>query len=99
MRFPCPMVLHKFNNDYDVILWAVSALLDRFNKEDKLFAAQCIWWLASIIQFTEILSYYQGIIQFTEILSYYQVYKIFPSDYVEDLVLTLNKYLSDNCLH
>jgi len=45
----------KFNNQYDVILWTLSLFLDRFEKKDQLFAAQCTWWLASIIQFIEIL--------------------------------------------
>jgi len=37
--------------------------------EDRLSAAQSIWWLASIIQFTEILVYNRQ-------------YKIFSSDYI-----------------
>jgi len=69
------MVNHTFDNDYDVILWAFSALLDRFEKEDESFAAQCIWWLASIIQFTEILTYYRQ-------------YKIFPSEYLGDCIVS-----------
>jgi len=36
-----------------------------------LFAAQCIWWLATIIQITEILSYNRH-------------YGIFPSDYLDN---------------
>jgi len=54
---------------------ALSFLLDRFEKEDQLFAAQCIWWLANIIQFTEILSYDRH-------------YKVFPSNYVANLLVT-----------
>jgi len=69
------MVSHTFDNNYDVVLWAFSALSDRFEKEDKLFAAQCIWWLASIIQFREILTYYRQ-------------YKIFPSEYLKNIVVT-----------
>jgi len=70
------MVEHKFNNEYDIILHALSLLLDHFEKDDQLFAAQWIWWLASIIQFTEILTYYRH-------------YKIFPSDFITDLVVAL----------
>jgi len=66
---------HKFNNEYDVILWTIFLLLDRFEKEDQLFTAQCIWWLASMIQFMEILIYYRH-------------YQIFPSDYVINCVVT-----------
>jgi len=66
---------HKFNNEYDVILWTIFLLLDRFEKEDQLFTAQCIWWLASMIQFMEILIYYRH-------------YQIFPSDYVINYVVT-----------
>lgn len=69
------MVLHEFDNDNDVILWAFSALLDFFKKQDMLFEVQCIWWLPSIIQFTEILTYYWH-------------YKIFPSEYLRDCQVT-----------
>ena len=65
------MVLHKFDNDYDVILWAFLVLIDWFAQEDNLFTARCIWRLASKIQFTEILTYYGH-------------YKIFPSDYISN---------------
>lgn len=47
-------------------------LLDHFEKDDQLFAAQCIWWLTSKIKFTEILIYYRH-------------YRILPSDYVHNL--------------
>jgi len=69
------MVNHDFDNDYDMLLWAFSTLLDRFEKADKLFAAQCIWWLASIIQLSEILSYYRQ-------------YTIFPSEYLRECIVT-----------
>jgi len=73
------MVSHEFDNDHDIVLCALIALLDFFEKEDKLFAAHCIWWLTSIIQFTEILTYYCQ-------------YKIFPSEYLSDrLVMPLDK--------
>jgi len=55
-------------------LCAISLLLDRFEKEDRLFAKQCIWRLASIIQFTDILIYYWH-------------YRIFRSDYGKNLVV------------
>jgi len=64
---------HTFDNDYDVILWAVSALLDRFEKEDKLFPAQCIWGRASSIQCTERLTYYRQ-------------FNIFPAEYLRNRV-------------
>jgi len=74
-----------FNNKYDVTLCALSLLLDHSKKEDQLFAAQCIWWLASIIQFTEI-------------LTYYQLYNIFPSDYLNNAIVTLTLSQSDKGL-
>jgi len=73
MRFPSPMVEHNFNNEYKVILFTLSALLDQFEKEDRFFAAQCIWRLASTIPLTEILIYFQHS-------------KVFPSDYTKNLV-------------
>jgi len=69
------MTEHTFNNEHNVILCSVSILLDRFERENQLFAAQCTWWLASIIQFTEVLIYYRH-------------YEIFPSDYIKNLVVT-----------
>jgi len=69
------MTEHKFNKEYDIILCALLLLLDRFEKEDQLFVTQSIWWLASIIQVTEILTHYRH-------------YKIFPSDYVANIVVT-----------
>ena len=73
--FPHPISEHMFNNKYDIILCAVSLLLDRFEREDQLFEALCIWWLAHIIQFTEILIFYCH-------------YRVFPSEYVNNLVLS-----------
>jgi len=69
------MVEHNFNSKYQVILCTLSMLLDRFEQDDRLFAAKCIWWLTSNIQFTEILMYYRN-------------NKVFPSDYVKNLVVT-----------
>jgi len=69
------MVGHKFTNEYDMILSAVSLLLDRFETEDQVFAAHCICWLTSISQLTEILIYYRH-------------YKTFPSDYINNLEVT-----------
>jgi len=43
MRLPHTMVNLKFNNEYDVILFTLSVLLNRFEKDDGLFVAQCIW--------------------------------------------------------
>ena len=45
-----------------------------FESENQLFGVQYTWWLVSIIQFTETLSYYCH-------------YKIFPSDYGKNLVV------------
>ena len=69
------MVVHKFNTEYNIILCTFSILLDQFKKEDQIIAAQCIWWLASIIEVTEILIYYRQ-------------YRLFPSDYVKNLAVT-----------
>ena len=69
------MVEHKFNNKYDLILCTGSLLLDCSKREDRLIAGPCIWWLASIILFTEI-------------ITFYHYYKIFPSDYVINLKVT-----------
>ena len=69
------MVEHMFNNEYDIILCALSLFLDHFEEEDQVFAAQCIWWIA-------------GIMQFTEILTYYRHSKVFPSEYVANLLIT-----------
>jgi len=49
MLFPRPIVESNFNNEYDMMTNTLSALLDRFEKDDRSFAAQCISGLASII--------------------------------------------------
>ena len=69
------MVCHKFDNNYDMILSAFGALLDHFQSGDMLFTVQCIWWIASIIKFTEILTYYRQ-------------YKIFPSEYLQNWIVS-----------
>jgi hypothetical protein len=58
-----------FNNDHDIFIGTLSTLLDEFEKGSQLFAAQWIWWLASIVGYTDVLIYYRQ-------------YKIFPSDYL-----------------
>jgi len=65
----------EFNNKYNVKLCTLSLLPDRFEMEDQLFSAECIWLLASIIQFTEI-------------STYYQIYNIFPSEYLYKISVT-----------
>jgi len=75
MWFPRPMTEWRFTNDYDIIVYALYPLIRQFQREDNIFAAQCIWWLASIIQYTEILKYYCE-------------YQVFLSAYVRDLVVT-----------
>jgi len=42
--------------------------MNRFEKENQLFATECVWWLASLIQCTEILTYFHQ-------------YNEFPSDH------------------
>jgi len=37
------MVEPEFNNEYDNIRYALSLLLDHFEREDQLFAPQWIW--------------------------------------------------------
>ena len=76
MRFPHPMVERKFNNDYDIIVCAFSLFLWQFQKENNYFAAQCIWWVGSIIQYTEILRFHLK-------------YNIFPSDYIRNCTVSL----------
>jgi len=49
---------YNFKNEYDVIVWSFSYLLHRFEDSNNLFAAQCIWWLANLVDLKNILSYY-----------------------------------------
>jgi len=69
------MTTREFTNDYDIIIYAFFLLIHWFKKEDNIFVAQCIWWLASIIQYTEVLTYYFD-------------YQIFPSEYLRDCIVT-----------
>jgi len=69
------MTGQKFNNDYDIIVYAFSLLIQPFKEEDNIFAAQWIWWLASIIQYTEIFKFYLE-------------YRIFSSTYFKNCIVT-----------
>jgi len=75
MQCPCNMTKREFSNDYDIIVYALTLLIRRFQNEDNIFAAQCIWWLASIIQYTDQLRF-----NFE--------YQVFPSEYVRDCAVT-----------
>jgi len=70
------MTTREFTNHYHIIIYALFLLIHGFKKEDNIFAAQCIWWLASIIQYTEVLTYYFD-------------YQIFPSECLRDFTVTL----------
>jgi len=74
MWFPCPMTKGKFSNDNDIIGYALSLLSQQFQEEDNWFAAQGIWWLSSIIQYTEILKYHLE-------------YNMFPSKYLKECMV------------
>jgi len=75
MRVPRPMPEHKFDNEYDVIIFALSTILDPLERKDQFFAAQCVCWLASMIQYTDILLFYRR-------------FKIFPSYYVKNCTVS-----------
>jgi len=66
---------HKFNNQYKVIIFALSNILDQLERKHQIFAAQCVWWLASVIQYTEILLFYRQ-------------FNIFPSYWVTNCIVT-----------
>jgi len=57
--FPSRLVEDMFDNEYDIVLFVLSSLREEYKKEDRLFAAQCIWWLAGIIQYTELWIFYR----------------------------------------
>lgn len=63
------------DTEYDLIIFTLSIILDQLERKDQLFDAQCMWWLASIIQYTEILHFYRR-------------YKSFPSYYVKNQIAT-----------
>jgi len=77
------MTKQKFTNDYDIITYAFVLLIPIFKKEDNIFVAQCIWWLASVIQYTGILQLYFD-------------YQKFPSEYVRDCIVTPLPWLDDS---
>jgi hypothetical protein len=64
------MPSYNFDNEYDVLLFGFSILIDWFSGDNNLFAAQCIWWIASLIGCTNVLRYYRQ-------------YKTFPSKHAE----------------
>jgi len=75
MQFAHPMVERTFQNNYDIIVFGLSLLLRQSQKQHNIFAGHCVWWLASIIQYTEIFKYYLE-------------YQIFQSDYNRDCIVT-----------
>jgi len=75
MQLPHPMVEYKLDNEYNIMMFASSSLRDWFEKDYWLLAAKCIWWVVSIIQFTEILINYRH-------------YKLFPSEVIRDCYVT-----------
>jgi hypothetical protein len=38
-----------FENDNDVIVYALEKIIDHARRTRQIFVAQCIWWLASIL--------------------------------------------------
>jgi hypothetical protein len=60
-------MVYTFNNKYYIVIWSLSKLLDVFKQKNQLFAASCVWLLASLIKFTDI-------------LAYYRLYHLFPSE-------------------
>jgi len=39
-----------FKNEADIILWTLAKLLVTFEECQYLFAAQCSWWIATVVQ-------------------------------------------------
>jgi len=69
------MTERKFTNDNDIFVCAFTLLLRLFQQEDKYFATHCIWWMASIIQYTEILKFHLE-------------YNTYQSAYIKDCIVT-----------
>jgi hypothetical protein len=38
-----------FENDHDVIVYALEKIISHARRTQHIFVAQCVWWLASII--------------------------------------------------
>jgi len=38
-----------FENDSDVIVYALEKIISYARKSQQIFVAQCVWWLASVI--------------------------------------------------
>jgi len=38
-----------FENDNDVIIYALEKIISYTRKSKQIFVAQCVWWLASVI--------------------------------------------------
>jgi len=46
-----------FAREADILLWAFAKLLVTFQECQYLFAAQCIWWIAALVQLDAALRY------------------------------------------
>jgi hypothetical protein len=38
-----------FENDNDVIIYALEKIISHARRTQQIFVAQCVWWLAAII--------------------------------------------------
>ena len=47
-----------FEPEADIILWTLGKLLVTFEERSYLFAAQCIWWIAALVQLDPSLRYF-----------------------------------------
>lgn len=44
-----------FENEADIMVWNVTQLLVTFEQRQYLFAAQCIWLIAALVQLNPVL--------------------------------------------
>jgi len=47
-----------FENEANIILWSLAKLLVTFEERQYHFAAQCIWWIAALVQLDPALRYF-----------------------------------------
>jgi hypothetical protein len=58
-----------FEIENDIIIYAIEKIISHTRRTQKIFVAECVWWLASIIRFEErLVSYIDNLQSWVKIM-------------------------------
>ena len=55
---PASQMSITFENESDILVWTFAKLIVTFQQHQYLFAAQCMWWIAALVQLDPALRYF-----------------------------------------